>query len=895
MFPGRRWVFWLLPGLLVAADLTPEQTEFFEKKIRPVLATSCYGCHNSKSKTAMGGLRLDSREGLLQGGDSGKAIMPGDPSASKLVQAVSYQHELKMPPSGRLSEAQIADLAAWVKMGAPDPRSGSVVTPPVRKGYDFAESKKFWAFQPVGAAAPPPVRDRDWVRSPVDAFILSKLAEHKLRPAAPAGKRALLRRVTQDLTGLPPSPAELDAFLQDQSPDAFEKVVDRLLASPHYGERWARHWLDLMRYAETNGHEYDNDKLDPWRYRDYVIRAFNEDIRYDQFVREHIAGDLLPARRLRADRAAVESPLGTTSLWFNEVLNSATDSDKSRADDVDNQIDVASKAFLGLTVACARCHDHKFDPIPTADYYALAGVLHSTGMREAAIDSPDKMARIEYLSSKIRQINREIESLSPRHSPHGQKAQYRRTDRVYQRFEDSTYAGWVPQGIAFGTQPSSGMADSRAAGSEVFSGTLTSPIFKTGKELFLHVRVGGTKADPKLKERGPLRFTIVADGYKGQHIVPDGSPLHWKTLRLTFERERKCYFEIVDRSRDGHIIVDEIVFSELETPPSVDGPSNSDGDYLSANPESEAWLLGLRAQKSELEAKVPDSEFAMVAEDREYGNTRLHIRGNHKNLGEEVPRRSLQVIAGEQQKPVTAGSGRPHIAEWMASEKNPLTARVMVNRIWKHHFGNGIVRSTDNFGKMGEAPTHPELLDFLAAEFMKGGWSIKAMHRLLVLSNSYRMSSASSPEANAADPGNKLLQHMPVQRLEAEAIRDGMLAVSGSLSRKLFGPSIVPHISAYQEGRGKPLSGPLERRRPAQHLRPGAPELHDSVVPRLRLSGTDQRHRQPHGFHGPVAGAHDDEQRIRCTAGKPLGDGGDRLDCGTGEPSPPNVHCGIHP
>jgi hypothetical protein len=296
---------------------------------------------------------------------------------------------LKMPPSGKLSGAQIEDLTAWVKMGAPDPRIAPAAAPPVAaKRYDFTEGRKFWAFQPVKKPALPSVKNQSWVQSPIDAFLLSKLEENGLAPAVPADKRVLLRRVTFDLTGLPPTPAEINAFLKDTSLKAFEKVVDRLLASPHYGERWARHWLDLVRYAETNGHEYDNDKLAPWRYRDYVIRAFNEDVPYDQFVREHIAGDQLASKRLRKDGGAWESPLGTTQFWFNEVLNSATDSEKSRADDVDNQIDVAGKTFLGLTVACARCHDHKFDPIPTADYYALAGVFRSTDLREAVLDSP---------------------------------------------------------------------------------------------------------------------------------------------------------------------------------------------------------------------------------------------------------------------------------------------------------------------------------------------------------------------------------------------------------------------------------------------------------------------------------------------------------------------------
>ena len=786
----------LIPASTCVAQVAVDQAEFFEKKIRPVLAGSCYGCHNSKMKTPMGGLQIDTRDGLLRGGDSGKAIVPGDPEMSRLIMAVSYAHDLKMPPSGKLTDAQIADLTDWVKMGAPDPRTAPATTQPVtNKRYDFTEGRKFWAFQPVRKPAIPVVKHSSWVQSPIDAFLLSKLEEKGLTPAGPADKRGLLRRVTFDLTGLPPTPAEVEAFVNDESPKAFEKVVDRLLGSPRYGERWARHWLDLVRYAETNGHEYDNDKLAPWRYRDYVIRAFNEDVPYNQFVREHIAGDQLPSKRLRSDGAMWESPLGTTQFWFNEVLNSATDSEKSRADDVDNQIDVVGKTFLGLTVACARCHDHKFDPIPTADYYALAGVFRSTDLREAALDSPERTAKIADLSRRIKELKRESPK-QPRPS-----IAYRPEDKVFERFEDSAFGKWVTQGEAFADATVNGAADSEAAGSDVFAGTLTSPKFRTGKELYLHVRIGGTKGDPALKERGPLRFTIVADGYKGQHIVPDGGPAKWKTLKLTFERERTCYFEIVDRARDGHIVVDEIVFSSEAKPPSETEFPPAPNTELSAERRDEI---------AKLEAQVPESEFAMIAEDRDCHDARLNIRGNHKNLGEEVPRRFLQIIAGEQQPPISSGSGRLHIANWMASADNPLTARVMVNRIWKHHFGSGIVRSTDNFGKMGEAPTHPELLDYLASGFVEGGWSVKSLHRLIVLSRAYQMSSAASEEAKKLDPANKLLQHMPVRRLEAEEIRDTILETAGTLDEKMFGPSVPPYISAYQDGRGKPKTGPLD-------------------------------------------------------------------------------------
>jgi hypothetical protein len=766
----------VLTSLASAADPTPQQIEFFEKRIRPVLAKSCYACHSRALASPMGGLRVDTREGIAR-------------VTTRLVDVLGYNGPVKMPPSGKLPAEQLADFKTWIEMGAPDPR---VDTPVTRHGIDLTEGRKFWCFQPIQKPAPPAVKDSSWVKSPVDAFVLAKLEAAHLAPAPPADKATIIRRVTFDLTGLPPTPPEVDAFLADQSPRAFERVVERLLASPHYGERWARHWLDLVRYSETNGHEFDNDKLDPWRYRDYVIRAFNDDLPYDRFVREQIAGDLLRDKRATRDGSLWESPLGTGYFWFGEVLNSATDSVKSRADEVDNQIDVTGKAFLGLTIACARCHDHKFDPIPTADYYALAGVMHSTDLREAALDTPEQTQRLLAISRELRQLP---------DSPAQTKANvhYRPEDRVFENFQHDDFDGWTTSGIAFGEAPRNGIADSRTAGSDRFVGTLTSPKFRTDKTLYLHVRVSGTKVEKNLKERGPLRFTSVCDGYKGQHVVPSGPVAEWHTLTLTLERERTCYYEIVDHSRDGYVAVEQIVFSTLKTPPPTDEVA----------PVSEAPAPSPR--RLELEASIPASAFAMLASDYQPHDVRIHRRGNHQNLGDVAPRRLLQVIAGESQPPIAEGSGRREIAEWIANPRNPLTPRVMVNRIWEHHFGYGIVRTPDNFGVTGDRPTHPELLDYLASRFIESGWSVKALHREIVLSNAYQMSSAApAGETAKLDPENKLLHHMPVRRLEAEAIRDSVLAVSGSLKPDLFGPSVAPYISKFQDGRGKPASGPLD-------------------------------------------------------------------------------------
>jgi cytochrome c553 len=920
----------------------------------------------------MAELELASKAGLLKGGSRGAAIVPGSAEGSLLLKAISYKDlQLKMPPTGKLSEQQIADFRSWIQMGAPDPRAEQRAPPPAPETIDIEEGRKFWSFQPIRHHEPPAVRDESWPVSPIDRFILDALEEKGLSPAPPADKAALLRRVTFDLIGLPPTPEEITAFVNDDSPQAFGTVVERLLGSPHYGERWGRHWLDLVRYAETNGHEFDNDKLDAWRYRDYVIRAFNNDVPYDRFVQEHIAGDLLPEPRLTSDGSTDESSIGTGVYWFGEVLNSATDSAKSRADQVDNQIDVLGKAFLGLTVACARCHDHKFDPIPTADYYSLAGVLHSTEIRETVIDSPARAREIRSLRKEIRATNDRMQSLllpvweamaakldgyllaaaavlTEEDDPAGGEAasdssldrqlirawvaaletartdpdhvfypfvrvldslregrssnfsdalesvrremdvrlrksksvaeQAReRGDWVFEDFETPGFPDWLASGEAFrgpskrGIAPNQplandrgeGIANSFAGGSDKFVGSLTSKKFRMPKR-WLHVRLAGTKS--RAADRtgyADLRLTLVADAFKSRHFVPNGlGRFEWQSSRMVTQFEREGYFELVDRSREGHIVVDKIVISDSEEPPKdlaapnrrviemlqrkgihslaalarayrnvIEHSMNSRGfdrdsaalvGALRPTPRAEgmavllpeddrASLCELQEERERLDSQIPRSAFAMSSRDENPHNVRIHLRGSHKNLGEEAPRGFLRVIDGDDQTRFIEGSGRLPLAERLTSADNALLARVMVNRIWKHHFGRGIVASMDNFGKTGERPTHPELLDFLAKRFIDSGWSIKQMHRLMLLSATYRMSNRPSRRGAAVDPENKLLHHMPTRRLEGEALRDALLALAGNLDRTLYGPSVTPHISHYQDGRGKPAeSGPLD-------------------------------------------------------------------------------------
>lgn len=759
--------------VLLALALTPSmgaQADFFETRIRPVLAAHCYSCHSGKKSTS--GLALDSKAAVDRGGSRGTAINRENPESSLLYRAVSYRDpELKMPPAGKLPDAVIADLREWIRQGADDPRT-EPKTETLPASIDWQKARQHWSFQPVKSTTSPVVRNRTWPRSPIDAFILAKLEQAKLTPSPPADKRTLLRRVTFDLTGLPPSPDEINAFLRDTSPTAFQKVVDRLLQSPHYGERWARHWLDLMRFAETNGHEFDFYKDEAWRYRDYVIRAFNQDLPYNKLVGEHIAGDLLSNRRLSPDGKHWEAPIASGYFGLGEERNGATDLEEVRSEMRDSKIDVFGKAFLGLTVACARCHDHKFDPIPTADYYALGGIFDSTRTTLATISSPEVDRKIEEILGQLGPKETAAAAISLRPGD--------------ERFDITQF---YRSGAAFPPSVSARLDSSRGVSNKL-TGILVSRSFVPTRQ-YIHVRVAGTKFSPVREEPSQLAVTIFAPGRYPKGVAGNGDrTLRWKTITLKEEINQVCHLEIADRRQDGHIAVDAIVFSDSKQPP----------------PSSEESLLALPPPSS-LEESIPEQVFGRVSYEDVPHNLRIHERGNHMNLGVEVPRRFLQILDGSPSQVYADGSGRLALASTLTDPANPLLARVMVNRIWKHHFGEGLVRTVDNFGKTGERPTHPELLDALAAQFINSGWSIKAMHRSLVLSAAYQMASAA---AQAADPQNRLLSHMPVRRLDAESIRDSILAVTGSLDETVHGPSVKVHISPYQDGRGKPSSGSLD-------------------------------------------------------------------------------------
>lgn len=692
--------------------------EFFEKKIRPVLATRCYACHGPDAKPVRAGLRLDQAGGIRG------VITVGKPEESRLISAIQYQDtRLQMPPTGKLPPEVVADFEAWVKMGAPDPRKDSAAdSAAAKKGLDLERGRKFWSFQPLRTVNVP--KDVQ----PVDYFLRAKLTEKGLQPAPPTDRLTLLRRLYFDLTGLPPTPEEI------QTKEKYEAVVDRLLTSPHYGERWGRHWLDLVRYAETDGHEFDNDKPNAWRYRDYVIQAFNDDVPYNRFVLEHLAGDLLKDRRIV--NGVDQSTIATGFYWLGEVINTPVDSAASLADRVDNQIDVLGKTFLGLTVACSRCHDHKFDPIPTADYYALAGFMHSSRPRQAAVaglarTSPDKASCAGY--------------------------------------------EWTFSGAALDCQDGRATSGARSLAE---TGMAISNVFTIPKR-FVHVRMAGTS-----------ELRLAVDEYR----FPPGrkrgkAEMEWKTIDAQMVEGRTAYFELADLEQDGYIEIDKVVFSDKKQPPE---------DAAEARPPG-------------TEQNTPPPQFALATTDGTPSDIPIYIRGNHKTTGAIQKRRFLTVFSGAQQS-VDDGSGRLDLAERMLHDAEPMIARVMVNRIWQHHFGQGIVATPDNFGLTGEPPTHLELLDWLASEFIRSGWSVKHIHRLILTSDAYRMSSRASADVLEKDPRNKLLSRMPVQRLEAESLRDAILAVAGSLDRTMYGPSVPVYVSPFMDGdpRGKPKSGPLD-------------------------------------------------------------------------------------
>jgi len=603
---------------------SPEGVEFFEKKIRPVLATQCYVCHSTDADPVQGDLYVDSKEGLLRGGKSGApAVVPGKPEQSLLVTALQHTNkDLKMPPGEALPAEQVEAFVEWIRIGAPDPRAGKqiVETP----AYNWDEARKHWAFQPVQDPVPPAIADPEWRANPVDRFIKARLDQKGLKPLGRASKRVLARRVSFDLTGLPPSPEVIRGFLTDASPHAFEKLVEHLLGTPPYGERWGRHWLDVVRYADTAGDASDYPVHEMYRYRNYVIDSFCQDKPFDEFLREQIAGDLLTHRNAE-DRKEKIIATGyiANSRRFGQI-------DREFYLTIDDTVDNLGKSMLALSLACARCHDHKFDPIPTKDYYALYGIFQSTNYAFAGME--------------------------------------------HQQY--------------------------------------------------------------------PNNYT----------------PLDSKSIEK-FKEKEKTFVELSDKLKK----------------------LGSEANKKDASVETKLAVAEARQEIEKLKRDYPQVPVAYGVFDGNPRNAKIQVKGDPKTEGPEVPRGFLEILGGEKVPPNHSGSGRDLLANWMTDPKNPLTARVIVNRVWQWHFGKGIVASPNDFGVRGERPTHPELLDYLTRRFIEGGWSIKKLHRLILLSRTYQAASGYDSRNAAADARNDFYWRFDRQRLSAEEIRDATLFVSGQL------------------------------------------------------------------------------------------------------------------
>jgi hypothetical protein len=991
-----------LTPALARADEKPDAAgvEFFEKKIRPILVDHCFRCHSSAKKPEgsrarrdKGGLRLDSREAALKGGDNGPAIVPGQPEKSKLIEAVGYKNvDLQMPPKSKLSDAAIADLTTWIKMGAPWPATGSSAEVKV-EGFDLARRKgEHWAWKPIKASESPKVRDQAWPTGAVDFFLLAKLEAKGLKPAPDADRRTLLRRVYFDLIGLPPTPEQVEAFVNDKKPDALARVVDVLLDSPQFGERWARHWLDLVRYGESRGHEFDYTAPNAYQYRDYVIRALNADLAYNQLVTEHLAGDLLDKPRLNPKEGFNESILGTGFWFLGEEIHSPVDIRQDQADRFDNRIDVLTKTFLGLTVSCARCHDHKFDAISTKDYYALYGFLESSSYRLARFDSLEQNRKVAAELAKLRERLRTAVAKSVAEAVRGEAAhsaeyllaarevilavpdaEKQRTPAAYLRkldeiararkldsaalsawvtavqsagkdendplhpwsrlsradakdpmqagtvlrnlaesyakrtretaaaevvvdYRQPTVGAWIPDDFSFGPAPAragevktsgepgqpavrltergaaeidpfwNGLKlaprvelDPGATGRVARAGrTIRTPVFtvNSGKVHYL-VRGSGTiyaAVDQHILINGPLHGSLVkavkgTDRY--QWVTHDLTPYRGRGLHVEFTAGPGSDFAVamvvqgerspaLDRPGSGVVALlggddarsletlaagyqrfilagaDRLATNRL----TVSDDAGDQAKLLNVvlrqpNVKVNGSVAELLTEESRLATQVKaESRLAMAMLDGTPVDERVFIRGSPKALGPTVPRRFLEALTGTDAL-ATRGSGRLELARQMTDPRvNPFITRVMVNRVWHHLFGRGIVPSVDNFGVLGEAPTHPELLDHLADRFAKEGWSTKKLIRTLMLSRAYRQASsldeASRRAAEAVDPKNELLHRMRVRRLEGEAIRDAILATSGRLDLTMYGPSVPVYLNEFQDGRGKPGSGPMD-------------------------------------------------------------------------------------
>ncbi len=956
----------LASAAIILAQPPADQTEFFEKEVRPLFASQCFGCHSSKAKTRFAGLSLDSRDGVNKGSDSGPVVVPGDPDKSKLIRAVRGQTAVRMPPTGPLEEEQIATLVRWIAMGAPYP-GDAAATDSRNESFNLDKRRaEHWAWKPIQRVTPPAVSDERWALQPADRFVLAALDRQGLKPAHQADRRTLLRRLSFDFTGLPPSPEELATFEADRSPGAYEKQVDRLLASPRFGEHWARHWMDLVRYSESHGSEGDPDTPGAWRYRDYLIRAFNDDLPYNDFIREHLAGDLLRRPRLNSTDATNESILGVAHLAMVEYGFQPLDPLEDRVKWTDNQIDVFAKAFQGLTVSCARCHDHKFDAISQRDYYGLYGIFSSARITESSIDVP-KVANenAAALAGQKTQIRKELAATwleaakllpamlgqasfiaahkdDPKNSESPLQPWLAVQEKSGEDFKGAwkeladhwtvelpsrkefnsanfknawdlrgpDYDQWFKRGSGVPAKPvKAGEFSILSSGDKIISGIYPAGVYSH----LLSQRHNGVIQSPRFTmESDSVSVHILGGAYataqliienhgvsRGGHffrVAMEADQLGWVRWDTAFWKGLTGYIEVATtedvtyfntfprpkkkvagakgeteempkeaekpsekpvKPKDGRswFGIDRVVFHnntlspkdevvgisyllENEAPKTPaelarhyseqlikaieawENDSLTDNqaaflDYfvrqgmLPNSPKSSEKLQQYVSSYRAEEERVPFLKRAPSVIEEAGADQPLFIRGNHMNPGSPVPWHFLDALGGTTYP--DHAIARLKLADTLTSPQDPLTSRVFVNRAWKNLFGSGIVRSVDNLGKLGEAPSHPELLDWLATRFVDDGWSLKKLVRMLATSQTYQMDSVPSQEAAQQDPTNKWLQHMPVRRLEAESIRDTVLFVSGQLDLTMYGPSI-PTWYAHDTGKttGDNPKGPLD-------------------------------------------------------------------------------------
>ncbi len=780
-----------------------EGIDFFERKIRPVLVEKCYSCHSPQAKILKGGLRLDTKDLLLKGGDTGPSIVPGDPDKSLLLKAIRYQDEdLQMPPKERLSAAQVADFEAWVRRGAPDPRTG------VEAKADPSAGKSHWAFRKPADVAIPPVKTAGWAKNEVDRFVLAALEKNGMKPQPEADRRTLIRRATMDLVGLPPSPEEVDAFVADRDSQAYEKLVDRLLASTHYGERWARHWLDVARYSDTKGYVFQEERRYPfaYTYRDWVVRAFNEDLPYDQFLVQQIAADRLP--RVGDDKRSLAA-MGFLTVG-RRFLNRIEDI-------IDDRIDVLTRGTMGLTVSCARCHDHKYDPIPTKDYYSLYGVFASSvEPRDLPLIGTGQKTPV------VLEYERGLEKLKAELEKYKQ-------DRLAEKLKLHRTARSIADYLTAAAEAAA-LKDERALRD-----------FGQQRDLSGHAAV---RWHEHLKKAGPKHpvfgawaaYAAIPEkdfaAKAGTVKLPEGAnPL----VAAAFKEPPKSLREAADRygallaKHDrGEALPDpheEALRQVLHAPEGPVAVPLADVEKLYNRKDRDGHRAVERKIEQHKATHAGAPEQAMVLNDAPSPVTpRVFIRGNPRTPGPEVPRRFVSVIAGDDAPAFKEGSGRLELARAIASPENPLTARVLVNRVWMLHFGQGLVRTPSDFGIRSDPPTHPELLDWLALRFVADGWSIKALHRRIMTSAAYRQGSGDVPAYREADPENRLLWKMNRRRLEFEAMRDSLLAVTGKIDLAIGGrpvpmstnPTVRQKMEAEtirNEGGGDPTQESFSRRR----------------------------------------------------------------------------------